>query len=61
MSDAKIKIKKPVRKQAHFQCEKDLYQEFEEYCYNNGKSVAEALRAYMKKFYEMQKNKESEE
>lgn len=48
MAEKKIKIKKPSRKQAHFQCETDLYMEFEEYCYNNGKSVAEALRAYMR-------------
>ena len=48
MAEKKIKIKKPERKQAHFQCEKKLYQQFEEYCYNNGKSVAEALRSYMK-------------
>ena len=48
MADEKIKIKKPARKQAHFQCEKDLYEEFEAYCYNNGKSVSEAFRTYMK-------------
>lgn len=48
MTDEKIKIKKPSRKQAHFQCEKDLYDEFEIYCYSNGKSVSEALRSYMR-------------
>jgi hypothetical protein len=39
---------KPPSKQAHFECEVALYQEFEKHCYGNGKSVAEALRAYMK-------------
>ena len=41
------KIKAPT-KQAHFECETALYKDFEKYCYGNGKSVAEALRAYMK-------------
>ena len=44
----KPKIVKPESKQAHFTCEVTLYQEFEKYCYGNGKSVAEALRSYMK-------------
>lgn len=41
------KVKPPI-KQAHFACEVILYEEFEKYCYGNGKSVSEALRAYMK-------------
>ena len=39
---------KQETKQAHFECEVALYKDFEKYCYGNGKSVAEALRAYMK-------------
>lgn len=39
---------KAQSKQAHFECEVTLYKDFEKYCYGNGKSVAEALRAYMK-------------
>lgn len=39
---------KEESKQAHFECEVALYKEFEKYCYGNGKSVSEALRAYMK-------------
>lgn len=39
---------KPPTKQAHFECEVLLYTDFEKYCYGNGKSVAESLRAYMK-------------
>ena len=38
----------PPTKQAHFECEVVLYTDFEKYCYGNGKSVAESLRAYMK-------------
>lgn len=48
MKKEKVKVKKPARKQAHFQCEKELYDEFELYCYNNGKSVSEAFRSYMR-------------
>jgi len=46
-NDKPKKIKPPT-KQAHFECETALYKDFEKYCYGNGKSVAEALRAYMK-------------
>lgn len=47
-SEEKPKIVKQPTKQAHFECEITLYQKFEKYCYGNGKSVASALRAYMK-------------
>ena len=46
--EEKPKKIKPPTKQAHFECETVLYKDFEKYCYGNGKSVAEALRAYMK-------------
>ena len=48
MKKSKMKINKPERKDAHFQCEKSLYDEFEMYCYENGNSVSEVLRSYMK-------------
>ena len=47
-NEEKPKIVKQPTKQAHFECEVALYKDFEKYCYGNGKSVAEALRAYMK-------------
>lgn len=47
-NEDKPKKVKPPTKQAHFECEVALYKDFEKYCYGNGKSVAEALRAYMK-------------
>lgn len=47
-NEDKPKKVKPRTKQAHFECEVALYKDFEKYCYGNGKSVAEALRAYMK-------------
>ena len=46
-SERPKKVKQET-KQAHFECEVALYKDFEKYCYGNGKSVAEALRAYMK-------------
>ena len=46
-SEKPKKIKEET-KQDHFECEVSLYKEFEKYSYGNGKSVAEALRAYMK-------------
>lgn len=46
-SERPKKVKQET-KQAHFECEVVLYKDFEKYCYGNGKSVAEALRAYMK-------------
>lgn len=49
MTDSKRPKKaKAETKQAHFECEVVLYKDFEKHCYDNGMSVAEALRAYMK-------------
>lgn len=44
----KTKKVKPPTKQAHFECDVALYNDFEQHCYGKGMSVAEALRAYMK-------------
>lgn len=42
------KLVKAPTKQAHFEVEVDLYEEFEKYAYSNGKTVSAMLRAYMK-------------
>lgn len=47
-NEKRPKKNKPETKQVHFECEVALYKDFEKYCYGNGKSVSEALRAYIK-------------
>lgn len=47
-TSSRPKLVKAPTKQAHFEVEEQLYEEFERYAYNKGKTVSAMLRAYMK-------------
>ena len=47
-TSSRPKLGKAPTKQAHFEVEEQLYEEFEKYSYNQGKTVSAMLRAYMK-------------